>query len=277
MTYEWLFAFVTFAEHLNFTRAAKQLHISQPALHVQIKKLADEVGRPLYIRHGRALVLTPEGERLAAHGREVRELGHQVLAELRGERPGDPVVLAAGEGAFLYLLGPAIRRFARRHPLRLALAGAPDAITAVRDARAHLGVVALDAAPRELVATKLRDVGQIVVVPANHRLAGRRSVAAKDLAGEAIVVAPAGRPHRAMVERALHGVAWSVAVEANGWPLMLHFARLGVGIAIVNDFCELPRGMVGLPFATPAITYYVVARGRMSEPAAALRAAILDA
>jgi len=53
MNYEWIFAFVVFAEHLNFTRAAHQLHISQPALHVQIKKLSDAIGRPLYRRNGK--------------------------------------------------------------------------------------------------------------------------------------------------------------------------------------------------------------------------------
>ncbi|MFZ5890453.1 MAG: LysR family transcriptional regulator [Myxococcota bacterium] len=72
MNYEWVFAFTEFAEHLNFTRAAKQLHISQPALHVQIRKLSEEVGRPLYRRTGRSLSLTPEGKRLAVFGREVQ-------------------------------------------------------------------------------------------------------------------------------------------------------------------------------------------------------------
>lgn len=47
-------------------------------------------------------------------------------------------------------------------------------------------------------------------------------------------------------------MAWSPAVEANGWELMLRFAELGMGLAIVSDFCQPPRGMVrrrlnGLP------------------------------
>src|SRR5215475_9867837 len=120
MNYDWLFAFVVFAEHRSFTHAARRLHISQPALHVQIRKLAEAVGRPLYRRDGRALSLTPEGLRLAAFGREVAERGRAVLEELRGRPPSGPVVLASGQGAFLYLLGPAIRRFPKdRWPLRL--------------------------------------------------------------------------------------------------------------------------------------------------------------
>jgi DNA-binding transcriptional LysR family regulator len=274
MTYEWLFAFVTFAEHRNFTKAAAQLHLSQPALHVQIKKLAEAVGRALYVRSGRALVLTSEGERLAAYGREVLDRGERVLAELRGETAAGPVVLAAGQGAFLYLLGPAIRRFPKqRWPLRLLALTGPEAIDAVRSARAHLGVVATDAPPADLASTPLRSVGQHVIVPASHRLARRRTVTPRDLAGEAIVVAPVGSQHRMMLAQALRvaHADWSVAVEANGWELMLHFAKSGMGITVVNDFCSVPRGMVGIPLDNvPAITYRLVAREPLHAAAQAM-------
>ncbi|HEU5057419.1 MAG TPA: LysR family transcriptional regulator [Kofleriaceae bacterium] len=278
MRYEWLFAFAVFAEHLNFTRAARQLHISQPALHVQIQKLAAAVGCPLYRRRGRALVLTPEGVRLAAFGREVEERGRSVLEELRGEPASGPVVLASGQGAFLYLLGPAIRRFPKdRWPLRLLAMPGPEVVEAVREARAHLGVVALEAPPPDLACQPLRAVGQQVVVPAAHRLARRRSLRPTDLRGEPLVVAPAGSPHRAMLERLLGGDL-VVAVEATGWELMLQFARYGVGIAVVNDFCPPPRGMVAVPLeGAPAITYHLVARGAVAAPGAqAMRALIAE-
>lgn len=277
---EWLRAFVVFAEHLSFTRAAEHLHISQPALHVQIRKLGEAVGRPLYWRDGRALALTAEGERLAAYGRELGERGARVLAEIRGEAEAGPVVLAAGQGAFLYLLGPAIRRFPKqRWPLRLLTRGEPDAVDAVRTARAHLGVVATEAPPPELALTRLRAVGQQVVVPAGHRLARRRTVAPRDLAGESIVVAPSGSQHRTMIAQSLRlaGVDWTIAVEAAGWELMLHFARAGMGIAIVNDFCAVPRGMAGIRLeGVPSIVYYVVARDALPPAAVLLRDLIAE-
>ena len=247
MDYAQLLSFVAFAEHLNFTRAAAHLHISQPALHVQIRKLSEAVGVTLYRRAGRALVLTPEGQRLASFGREVAERGRVVLDEIRGTTPSGPVVLAAGQGALHYLLGPAIRRFPKHTwPLRVLALSGPDAIRAVQDARAHLAVAAIDDVPTELTAQRLRDVGQHVVVTTSHRLAGRRAVRAADLAGETIVVTPAG-PHRTMVDRLLAGHSWYVAVEATGWELMLELARYGLGITIVNDFCPPPKGMVAVP------------------------------
>jgi DNA-binding transcriptional LysR family regulator len=276
LNYEHLFAFVTFADHRNFTRAAIQLHISQPALHVQIRKLGEAIGRPLYTKVGRELVLTAEGERLAAYGREIRDRGERVLGELRGERVAGPTILAAGQGALMYLLGPAIRRF--RHPLRVLSSTAPQTIEAVRSARAHLGVIAGDV-PADLAGTKFRVVGQQVVVPATHRLAGRRSIAASALAGESIIVAPGGTPHRALVEHALRvaGVDWQIAVEVTGWELMLHLARLELGIAIVNDFCDPGRGMTAIPLRdVPGVTYHVIARDTLSPEAAQLRERLLS-
>lgn len=264
MSYDWLFSFVVFAEHLNFTRAAAALHLTQPALHAQIRKLSEQVGVALYRREGRGLVLTVEGQALAAFGREVAARGQEVLAELRGDPRSGPLVLASGQGAFSYLLGPAIRRFPKeRWPLRVLSMAAPQTVAAVREARADLGVAALTATPPELSCRVIRRVGQLVVMPRDHRLARRRKLAPTELDGEHLVVAPEGSPHRQMLTHALAaaGASWSVAVEATGWELMLQFARYGLGLAVVNDFCPVPRGLVGVRLSdVPEIEYHVLTR-----------------
>src|SRR6202012_534558 len=106
---EWLEAFAAFAEHESFTRAAVVLHLSQPALHVQGKKLAPALGGTLYPREGQRLVLPADGRRVAAFGREVMGRTRELADELSSRGPTAPVVLAAGEGAYLCLLGGGIR------------------------------------------------------------------------------------------------------------------------------------------------------------------------
>ena len=101
--------FAAFADTLSFTHAAARLHLSQPAVHMQVKKLEEELGVALYRRAGRSLELTAEGAALARFARETGARTRDFLSELRGEGSREPVVLAAGEGAYLYLLGPAIR------------------------------------------------------------------------------------------------------------------------------------------------------------------------
>src|SRR4030095_6533311 len=93
-----LASFVVFARHLNFTRAAAELRISQPALHVKIRKLGQVLDRPLYRREGRRLVLTADGEAVARFARDHDERLARFLAELRATPPDRPVVLAAGQG-----------------------------------------------------------------------------------------------------------------------------------------------------------------------------------
>jgi DNA-binding transcriptional LysR family regulator len=275
VNHEWLFSFVAFADKLNFTRAAEELHISQPALHVQIKKLSEEIELPLYRRQGRGLVLTPEGARLAAFGRRLKLEEQEVLAELRGEESTGPVILASGQGAFLYLLGPAIRRFPKeRWPLRLLTLKGPEAAQAVRDARAQLGVAVLSEPPADLESVPLRDVGQMAVMPAKHPLAKRRMLRPAHLCSKKLIVAPSNSPHRMMLEQAMRTeeATLSVGVEATGWELMLEFARDGMGIAVVNDLCPIPRGCVAIPMrGLPRATYFLVARQSAHEGVKKLR------
>ena len=124
-------------------------------------------------------------------------------------------------------------------------------------------MVGTDAPPVDLAATPLRAVGQQVVVPGSHRFAKRRALRAADLSGEPIVVAPAGSPHRMMLQQLMRasGGDLNVAVEATGWELMLQFARCGIALAVVNDFCPVPKGMVGVPLeGAPKVIYYLIVR-----------------
>jgi DNA-binding transcriptional LysR family regulator len=280
---ERLRSFIAFAEELNFTRAALRLHLSQPALHVQIRKLGEDVGAPLYTRAGRALALTSQGRELLGFARELRDRTDTFLKGL-GQPGPRQVVLAAGEGTLLYLLGEAIRKAARLPGvnLRVLTRDREGTLAALGSGETHLGVTTLDVVPEGLSATLLRRAGMLLVMPRGHRLAGKRRVGLADLAGERLILPPAARPHRQQVARALAsaGVAWELALEATGWEVMLHYASLGVGLAIVNDTCRLPRGAVARPLpALPALQYYVLHKARLglAPPAEALRALIVEA
>ncbi|WP_437601773.1 LysR family transcriptional regulator [Sorangium sp. So ce590] len=262
---DWLGAFVVFTEHLNFTRAARALHISQPALHTQIGKLGEALGVTLYQRRGQRLELTADGKRVAAFGREVGERTRSFLGVLRDGESREPVVLCAGEGSYLYLLGEGIRAFTARAvaPLRLLTRDREATLDAVVTGEAHLGVAPLEGAPDGLAADRLTEVELVLVVPEAHPLARKRRILLRDLEGARLVVPGPSRPHRALLAQALlsAGVRWEPAVEANGWELMLHFVRLGVGIAVVNACCRLPRGLVARPLPElPRKVFYVVRR-----------------
>ena len=130
-------AFAVFADTLNFSETARQLHISQPALHTKIRKLGEHLRVPLYVRQGRALALTAEGLDVARHARELLALNQRFVRSLAGDAPADSVSLVAGEGAYLHLLGQAITRFRRAQPqaqLRLLVGDRERAMAAVQQA-----------------------------------------------------------------------------------------------------------------------------------------------
>lgn len=275
MNLDYLRAFVVFSEHLNLTQAATVLHISQPALHAQLGRLADDLGVSLYVRSGRSLQLTREGAQVAAFGRELLAQVASFEATLRGESRPAPITLAAGEGSFLYLLGPAVRAFTARHlaPLRLMTADLSDVIEALRIGTAQVGVAALLEPPADIVARPLTDVPPALLVPSGHPLAaGTGPLPLSALSGARLIVPPRGRPHRDSIAAALleAGVRWEVSVEAGGWELMRHFVGMGLGLAIVNGFCPPPPGGVRRPIlGLPARRYWILRRQHApSTPAA---------
>lgn len=269
MDLDLLPAFVAFADSLNFTRAAESLHLSQPAVHMQVRKLGEAVGVPLYRRVGRRIELTKAGAALARFGRETADRTATFLSELRGTAATRPAVLAAGEGAFLYLLGPAIREYRRKGtaPLRLLTRDGPAAVEAVRTGEAHLAVAVAATASDGLVVEPLTEAEMLLVMPRNHALARRSRVRLADLTGQPLVVPQPDRPHRIALEEALRraGVEWTVGVEASGWELMVHFVELGLGLAVVNGCTRIPPTLVGRPVPELAPVEYRLVRRRGSE------------
>ena len=258
-------AFAVFAEHLNFTTAATALRISQPSLHVKIRKLGGALGVELYHREGRALRLTVAGQRLAAYADESSRRAADLLTELTGETP--VVRIAAGRGALRWVVSPAVQAITRSgRAVRLITADREVALDSLAAGRADLAVIGFDAPPRTVRSRRIASFPQTLVIPARHPLATRTAVRAADLAelgGLGLLVPPVGRPHRRALERALldAGVAWSIAAEVDGWDLMVHFAALGLGAAIVNGCVQLPARLRGIPVTDlPAIRYWAAWR-----------------
>ena len=178
-----------------------------------------------------------------------------------------PVVLAAGEGAYLYLLGEAISRFTAHAaaPLRLLTRNAEGTVAALAAGEAHLGVAGLHGPPTGIDAKPLAEAPLILAMPAGHPLSRRRRIALADLEGARLVVPADGRPLRTIVSAAMlsAGVRWEVAVEADGWPLTLRFVQLGVGLAIVNAICQLPAGVTSRPIPElPSTQYWLLGKPR---------------
>jgi DNA-binding transcriptional LysR family regulator len=260
-----LAAFAVFADHLNLTRAAAALHLSQPSLHAKLATLARELGRPLYRKVGRRLILTPDGEQVARFARDHQDRLGRLLDDLRTTPTTRPIVLAAGHAAYLHVLGDVIRATLAERPggLRLLHTNRHQMLDAVRTGRAHLGVAVLDVMPDDLDTVAVATYPQVLLVAQGHRLAKRRTVRLRDLAGAELVVPPPTRPFRISLERAMRaaGVSLTVGADVEGWPLTVHFTALGAGLTVVTGCVTPPDGLTTVKITDlPPVTFYAAYR-----------------
>lgn len=261
LNYDAILAFGVFADRLNFTHAAEDLHISQPALHMKIQELSRSLDKPLYRKTGRQLELTEAGKLVARFARELSNQTSSFIQQMdTGERQKQ-ITIASGEGAYLYLLGDGIREYKKTaSKLKLLTLNREGVIDAVESGRADIGVSSLDNVPEGMTAKLLCRAHQALVLPKAHPLAQKRTLSLGDLEGQPLIVPPPDRPHRQMLAAHFQakGVSLQVAVEASGWELMNHFCKLGLGLAIINSTCTVPSGLVTRPIKElPGVSYHV--------------------
>lgn len=111
-----LHTFVAIVDSGSFTRAAEAVRRTQSAVSMQMKKLEGIVGRPLFLRGGRGLRLTAEGEALLGDARRVLQLLDQAARSLRPEAPEAPLRVGIPEEYGATLLPRVLARFAADHP-----------------------------------------------------------------------------------------------------------------------------------------------------------------
>lgn len=124
LNYRHLLYFKMVAQEGGVTAAARALHVSQPSVSAQLRKLEKALGHQLFVRSGRTLTLTPEGRVVLDYADEIFRLGKELEESLRGQLPDRPTRLAVGLSGTIpnlvayHLLGPA---FGRPEPVRIVL------------------------------------------------------------------------------------------------------------------------------------------------------------
>lgn len=112
---DWLRAFVAVVDAGSLTAAAPQVHRSQSALSMQLKKLEDAVGRAVLTRGPRHLRLTPTGLELLGYARRLLELHGEAQTAIRGAAISGQVKLGVPDDYAIAYLTPVLRSFATRH------------------------------------------------------------------------------------------------------------------------------------------------------------------
>ncbi|MFD8493685.1 LysR family transcriptional regulator [Amycolatopsis sp. NPDC059657] len=278
--------FVTVAEELSFTRAARRLFTVQSTVSMAIRALETDLKATLFDRSTRRVALSPAGSALLPEAKaalaaleRARNVVQEASTGLRGRlRVG--TMTSVGLVDLPDLFGA----FHERYPqVDVHLAASPTGSTGLADDLRHGRLdVALLALPGEdldgLDARTLLTAPYAALLPSEHRFAARESVTLADLAGERFVDLPQGFGNRVTVDRAFQtvGTPRRVAIEVPDRAAVPAYVKAGLGIALVPSIGPDDPDVVVVPLSGTTLTWTLsVATLAGLRPAPAVRA-LLD-
>lgn len=180
ITLRQLRVFEAAVRHMNFSRAAEELHMTQPAVSTQIKDLAAGVGLPLFERIGRTAYLTAAGKEMLQCARAITQRVKEAedgVAQLKGVTGGrlNVAVISAGD----YFFPRVLAAFASRHPgvtLNLTVHNREGLLRELADNLTDLAVMVRPPADADIVAQAFAPHPYVIVAPPDHPLAGARRI-----------------------------------------------------------------------------------------------------
>lgn len=176
--------FLKAAEHQNFTRAAQEVGLSQPALSRSIARLEEELGQPVFERQTRRVVLTEAGRLLRERARQILALIEDAKAEISDDAASGRIRLAAIPTIAPYFLPELLRTFGQACPAAAVSVQEDTTDNLLRrcqEGEVDLAIVALPISARHLEVERLYDEELLLVMPPDHALAGRKRVTLADI------------------------------------------------------------------------------------------------
>ena len=277
--------------HGSVVAAAEALGYTPSAISQQVKRLERQAGVPLLERVGRGVMLTSHGRHLVdAGGRLLTDLEeiesglHQVAGTVAGH-----LRLAVFSTATRGLVAPVIRDVLAAHPgLTLALTEREpwDTVDLVASGQTDIGVVhswgdVPLAIPDHLTTSVLAHDVADVIVPSDHRLAGRTRVSPHDLVDEGWIATPEGTICRQWLLRMYDGTGRLPRIAHQSMEFASHLAlvRAGLGVALIPRLGRQPLGpdLVAVPVHRPVPTREIMAVHRRSMADSPAVQVVIDA
>ena len=279
---------VAVAEEASFTRAAERLHVAQPGVSAQVRRLEAELGEALLDRSARTVRPTEVGAAVLPHARAALDAVAAVrlaVDERTGLVRGQVAVgiVSAGAAPFLPDL---LARFHRAHPaVRITLTEATAERLAAGLVAGELDIAVIAAVgplPEGLATQVVLDEALVAAVAHDHPLAGRAAIALADLQEHALISLPAGTGLRAGLDAAWAraGLRPQIALEASDPPMLAELAARGLGVAIVPESITTarPAELHAIAITGPALRGRIELAWRAEGPSSpAARALIGDA
>jgi DNA-binding transcriptional LysR family regulator len=280
--------FAAVARNLSFTRAAQELHLTQPAVSQQVSLLEEEVGMPLFEHVGRKIRLAPAGMELLRYATQitglVREAG-ETLAAMRGLKRGELKLGAVSTAK--YFAPTLLSAFTPAYPevtLKFTVANREEIVNLL--GANELDLVIMGRPPRELDTTAEPFARHpfVIIAALEHPLARRRRIPLKLLARESFIIREQGSGTRASMEHVFRerGVPFRASMEMSSNETIKQAVMAGMGLSFISAHTIALEAetrklaildVVGLPVVRD--WYVIHLRERILSPIAAAFSAYL--
>lgn len=243
-----------FVETGSVSKAAERLGRTQPQAGRMLKALEEELGLTLFIREGRGLVLTLEGQRIHQQAEQLLA-GHDKLLSLAARLRDDPK-----DNHLRILIAPQMAPMLLRQPLAAMVKAVPG-FSATIEARLRLDVETLleqedfdvgltvpQISHPGLRVEPVCDVEAVIAMPAGHRLARRKVVRPQDLAGLDLVSTHPRSVLRMALEQSCRqiGVIPNIRFESANGTTASQLVAMGLGVALADPFVARSSGAADL-------------------------------
>jgi DNA-binding transcriptional LysR family regulator len=240
VTLRQLKVFEAIGRHLSFSRAAEELHLTQPAVSMQVKSLEDSAGLPLTEQVGKKIRLTPAGEEVARTARRIalqlRE-AEEALAAMKGAEAGRLLIGVVSTAK--YFAPALLAEFKRRHPgveLRLSVSNRSAIVRQLAENEIDLAI--MGSPPREFdtVAEVFAEHPLVFIAAPGHPLTGKKIDAAV-LTQEILLIREQGSGTRSALERYLEEqkVGAGETAEMSSNETLKQAVMAGMGVAFISE------------------------------------------
>lgn len=247
--------FCTVAETKSFSKTSEIIHLTQPAVSLQIQALEEKYETKLFDRSSSTVTLTPSGEILYKYAKEILALyssAEKAIGKQTAIVKGS-LTIGAGSNIGNYILPSVITEFQNMHPkikLYLLVGNTKRVMELLNAGNIDLGLVEGDVAKQKMIVKKLISDELLLIVSPGHPWAKRKEVSISELSKEPFIIREAGSGTRQIIEKFLgrHGLSlhdMRISTVLGSTEAIKDAVENGLGISIISRWAARKESKYG--------------------------------
>ncbi|MGH8369822.1 MAG: LysR substrate-binding domain-containing protein [Gammaproteobacteria bacterium] len=235
----------------NYSRAAEEIHVTQPAVSVQMRQLEALVGLPLMEQVGKNLTLTAAGREVLAYSRRILEEQNQAekaIAAMRGLEAGELSIAVVSTAK--YFAPRLLMEFWHAYPglqLKLNIQNRDLTLRSMSNNEVDLAIMGRPPEKMAVVAEKFAPHPHVIIAPAGHHLAARKRIQLEEIVNEPFLVRERGSGTRLLTDKlfAGHGLKLEPRMEIASNETIKQAVIAGMGLSLLSAHTLGLEGRVG--------------------------------